>query len=234
MPHDSPAEMTIPSRHQDFPEWHRGRRHYAVWAVDIDTPEVRAVCAAAEAGLVPYLLDGYRRQPHITVALCGFPCPAPGLTDDYGPQDLARHLAGLRAAAIGPFALRLGTLASFTSAPYLSVEDPQGGLPRLRRALAAHQRDDGFAYQAHVTVGLYGGRYPLASLLADAAAHPRPPTPTLEVSSLSLMAYEAALIGGPLHILGRFDLRTASYLGDNGPFSAATTAETPCSARQGG
>ena len=80
------AGQTLRNERRDFPEWHLGRPHYALWAVDVDLPDVRQAVAGAEAHLDGLLLDGYRRQPHITLALCGFPTAEP-----QHPDDLMRH-----------------------------------------------------------------------------------------------------------------------------------------------
>ena len=65
--------LTLRNERRDFPEWHRGRPHYLLWAIDTDLAAVRARVVAAQRALDGLLLDGYRRQPHITLALCGFP-----------------------------------------------------------------------------------------------------------------------------------------------------------------
>ncbi len=67
------AGQTLPNVRRDFPEWHRGRPRYALWALDVDIPAVRHAVAAAETHLAGRLLAGYRRQPHVTLGLCGFP-----------------------------------------------------------------------------------------------------------------------------------------------------------------
>ncbi|WP_368736564.1 2'-5' RNA ligase family protein, partial [Zoogloea oryzae] len=110
------AGQTLRNERRDFPEWHLGRPHYALWAVDVDLPDVRHAVAGADAHLAGLLLDGYRRQPHITLALCGFPTADPQHPDDYSPARLAAQVAALAAGAPAPFSLTLGALASFSSA----------------------------------------------------------------------------------------------------------------------
>ena len=65
--------LTLRNERRDFGDWHRGRPHYLLWAIDVDLPAVRSRITAAQRALDGLLLDGYRRQPHITLALCGFP-----------------------------------------------------------------------------------------------------------------------------------------------------------------
>ena len=54
------AGHTIENVRRDFPEWHRGRPHYALWALDVDTAPVRHAMQAAGAHLDGLLLDGYQ------------------------------------------------------------------------------------------------------------------------------------------------------------------------------
>ncbi|HMY79709.1 MAG TPA: 2'-5' RNA ligase family protein, partial [Thauera aminoaromatica] len=52
--------LTLRNEHRDFHEWHRGRPHYLLWAIDMDLPAARARVAAAQHALDGLLLDGYR------------------------------------------------------------------------------------------------------------------------------------------------------------------------------
>lgn len=207
--------LTLPSQQRDFTEWRKNRRHYAVWAVDADRPAVGAASEALARVLAPYLLADYRRQPHVTVQLCGFPGTTRQHADDYTPACLERQIAALTAARVAPFTVHLTAPASFTSAPYLAVHDPAGHLARLRQALGGPaQEAEHFVYVPHLTLGLYRDAFPLAEVLADMArAAPAQPL-ALTVSHLSLMTYEAAIIGGPLRTAGRFDLASNAYCDD--------------------
>ena len=91
-------EYTLASVQRDFVEWRKERTHYAVWAIDVDTPALRAATAAMRAHLADKLLNGYRRQPHVTLHLCGFPSTSPSFDDDYPGTELQRQIAALQAA----------------------------------------------------------------------------------------------------------------------------------------
>lgn len=198
------AGHTIENVRRDFPEWHRGRPHYALWALDVDTAPVRAAMAAAAEHLDGLLLGGYRRQAHITLALCGFPCDTPQHADDFGPAALARQLAALEASGIEPFTLHIGRLASFSSAPFLAVHDAGGGITQLRRALTGDAPDIHGPYTPHVTVGLYAGAWPTAGLLPRLDSFEAGPPLHCSIEGVSLMRYAAPDIGGPLETIGRF------------------------------
>lgn len=200
------AGQTLQNVRRDFPEWHLGRPRYALWALDVDVVPVRAAVAGAVSHLDGLLLDDYCRQPHITLALCGFPAGSPEHPDDFGPATLGAQLAALQVQAPAPFTVEIGQLASFSSAPFLAARDVDGGIHALRRALTGEQPEPGGPYTPHVTVGLYGGAWPTARVQAQldgfggqAAIHCR-------IERLSLMSYAAPEIGGPLETLADFCL----------------------------
>lgn len=211
------AQHTLPNIRRDFPEWHLGRPTYALWAIDLDSAEVRNVSTRAAEELQDCLLDDYRRQPHVTLALCGFPAAQATQPDDFSAAQLKAQIATLNAHAPAPFPLTVSQLASFSSAPFLLAEDPGGHLCRLHHRLQADQRFglDG-AYTPHVTIGLYRAVLPTHLLQRRLD---RVMTPTLEftVEHLDLMSYQAAEIGGPLTTLGHFDLQTRSFIWQRRP-----------------
>jgi len=202
----SAAGHTLENVRRDFPEWHLGRPRYALWAVDVDLPPVRAAASAAAAHLNGLLLAGYHRQPHITLGLCGFPTPEPHLPDDFGPAALAAQLDALQTLAPEPFDVHIAQLASFTSAPFLAVRDAQGGIGRLRRALAGDSAEGSGPYTPHVTVGLYAGGWPVADVLARLDAFQAGPPLCCRIERINLMSYAAPEIGGRLTTLAEFTL----------------------------
>ncbi len=219
------ADRTLQNVRRDFPEWHLGRPDYALWALDVDTREVSQAVAVAARHLDGLLLDGYHRQAHITLALGGFPTPTPIHADDYGPADFTAHLEALQALGLAPFEIDIGGLASFTSAPFLRVNDPDGGIGRLHEALGG-ERPEG-RYIPHVTVGLYSGAWPTAAVLPrlDALAE-RPPV-RCRIERVSLMRYAATEIGGTLATLADHDLSSGRLVWrEKPPFSTATTSDT--------
>lgn len=201
--------LTLRNECRDFPEWHRGRPHYVLWALDVDTPAVRARVATAQRVLDGLLLDGYRRQPHVTLALCGFPAQGPLPADDeFDAQRIAAQVAALQADGPGAFDIAIGGLESFSSAPFLTVHDARGALATLRRCLHAEGAHPHGPYVPHVTVGLYAGAWPsvevadrFGQLPAAAPLHHR-------VTRMSLLGYVAAHIGGALFTLAEYELES--------------------------
>lgn len=194
------AGCTLRNLRRDFVEWHHGRPHYGLWALLLEEPMVADAMAAAQAHLGDCLLLGYRRQPHITLALGGFPCAEAQRAGDYPLAAFEEALAALRVAAPPPFALELGGLESFASAPFLAVDDVEGGIAALRRGLMAgtgeEQGRDG-DYLPHLTVGLYADEYDCAALAPRLAAFPAVRL-RLAVQRLAFLCYDSADIGGPL------------------------------------
>jgi 2'-5' RNA ligase len=207
--------FTLRNERRDFPQWHRGRPDYALWALDFDTAAIAPRMAAAQRHLAPWLLDGYVRQAHITLSLCGFPSPTPRHADDFGPAQLRAQLAALQQARPLPFAIAIGGLATFSSVPYFTVQAAGATLQTLRACLAAPAAlalPD--RYVPHVTVGLYADAWPLAavqqSLDAFAMCEPGFENVRVLVSGVSLLAYTASEIGGCLRCLARYDFATGA------------------------
>lgn len=202
---------TQPSIRRDFVEWHRGRQPYVFWALDVDTPPVAASVARYACLLGDALLDGYLRQPHVTLDVCGFPSRQPLHGDEFGPELLARQLAALRLARPGPFSIGIGEADSFRSAPYLTVLDPDGGIAALRRCLAidgAHRLLGD--YVPHVTIGLYARSLAFSEIRERLVAG-RYDGLVFPVERLSLMAYAPAEIGGQLRCLADYRLASGDW-----------------------
>lgn len=220
----------------DFSAWHRGRPHYVLWALDADLPAVRARVAAAQRALDGLLLDGYQRQPHVTLALCGFPAQAPSAADEFGRAWLDSRIAALHAARIAPFAIEIGALESFSSAPFLCVRGG-GTLGALRACLqpaAAHPQGD---YVPHVTVGLYAGEWSTATVAQRFDAFAAGPPLRCEITQLSLMGYVAEEIGGALFTLADWQLteqRLQWHDTPARPCSSSGTRKLYSSCRSGG
>lgn len=219
-------DFTLRNVRRDFPEWHRGRRRYALWALEVDFPSVMQRVRAAQAHLAGLLLDGYCRQPHVTVRLCGFPSDSPRHADDFGPESLRIQLAALRQARPRPFEIDIGGLSSFTSAPYLTVSDGGGNLAALREALfSGFDGDPGGHYTPHVTVGLYADAWPLPMVQACMSRFEIDAPLRLRVSGISLLSYAAPEIGGALTPIGHYDFASASLRWSGSPpFSLSSPA----------
>lgn len=195
----SPGPRTLAFEPRDYPEWHRGRDRYAVWLIDADLAPLRDRVARARAHLGGLLADA-QRQPHVTVFVCGFLAEAATWNDDFTPAMLARQRQALARAGVGPFELEVGGLASFDSAAFLDVRDPDGCLAPLRAALAAGRdevcREE--AYVPHLTVGLYRDAFVKDEVARRLAGFADDAPVRLPVRRIDLAVYPARDHGGLL------------------------------------
>jgi 2'-5' RNA ligase superfamily len=183
---------------RDHSEWHRGRLNYGLWLVELASEEVFEKVAAAREHLSDFLLAPYFRQPHISLFICGFPADAPQFEDDFSTEQLRVQKESLKHADIRPFAVEVGGLNSFASAPYLEVRDLNGGLDRVRAVLSTAAREIGRStFTPHVTIGLYSAVFPSSEVMKKIAAFQSRPVRAI-ISKFTFATYEAREIAGAL------------------------------------
>jgi len=193
--------LTIPAEIRDFPEWHRGRKSYAVWILPCDENQpIQEKFNSAREYLKSYLLEPYSRQPHITLFVCGFLVEELKHNDDFTPAQLKAQMKALEQETIAPFEIEIGGLNSFASAPYLEVNDPENGIARLRDILA---RGGGefrtTTYTPHLTVGLYAGAFPSREVSNQLAIFPTNLV-KCKIDHISLATYKAHEIASSLMV----------------------------------
>jgi len=189
---------TIPAEIRDFPEWHHGRERYAVWVLQMEKPILLDKFKSAQKHLDRYLLAPYRRQPHITLFVCGFLVDAPHYNDDFTSAQMQAQLKVVEQAPIQPFEIEIGGINSFASAPFLEVHDPEDGIPRLHEMLARGGREFRTApYRPHLTLGLYADAFDSREVTGHFEEFPPAPI-RLKVEGITLATYRAQEIAGPL------------------------------------
>ena len=198
---------TVRNEVRDFVEWHRGRAPYVFWGLLLDGPALDGQLARVASWLDGFLLDGYVREPHVTLDVCGFPADRSADDESFTPALIDAQVMRLAAAAPAPFSIRIGGLDSFTSAPFLKVFDVDRGIAGLRQCLAENGRHRLFGdYVPHVTVGLYRDAWPLPAVAERIAACPTGDELAMTVRQADLLGYAPSVIGGALTRLGSFDL----------------------------
>ncbi len=204
---------TVPTLKREYPEWHQGRQQFCVWAILLDQPAVLEYLAAAQYWLSDFLIQPYQRQAHITLSACGFWQPDPGLIkvkqlDNFPDALLEQQVQALDRLSLEPFQLRIGALNSFSSAPYLEVEDKQGALPALRTCMPGYfERIREINYTPHVTVGCYRERFntdAVASRINDFTFSESPIV--IAVYEIALLRYSTNDIGSELIAEQRYKL----------------------------
>ena len=197
------VSKTIPHCEPDFAEWHRGIPHYGFWAVLVDDQGWLELFESARAHVERFLYPGYRRAPHITVAACGL------LSEEHFSTALQRRqTTALNEAKVPPFFLRAGLLDSFASAPYITVEDPDGSLDQLRSILVAISKEDNppGSYKPHITLGLYQEAFETLRIANHLREFRSVSTRQLSVTELAFCAYETSDIQGPFSVVERVAL----------------------------
>lgn len=204
----APAQ-TLVADLRDYPEWRQGRLRYGVWVVPVDDPALLDYIRAARDQLADLLHPSPRRQPHLTVFVCGFHGEGQR-DDDFPPRRLEQQVALLEAHAGATCSLPLASLDSFASAAFIPVGDPMGRLDQWRLALGACSGEIRQApYVAHITLGLYRRCVSAAELrerLGDVAAPPS----SLRASELQYVTYDARDQLGPLDCVRRIALNAAA------------------------
>ena len=201
---------TIAAENRDFPEWHRGRETYAVWVLRVEDDAIQEKFKTAREHLNGYLLEPYRRQPHITLFVCGFLVEGPQYNDDFTQAQLEAQTQALEKEKVQPFEIEIGGLNSFASAPYLEVHDPEGGIARLREILSRGAREFRTApYTPHLTVGLYADAFPSEEVMRRMAAFSSVPI-RWRVEGITLSTYQAKEFAGKLNFRQKMNLNRDS------------------------
>lgn len=204
--HNSPTHTQI-CELRDYPEWHRGRQRYGLWAIPVDCPAVLARMQAARELLGDWLHPGYLRQAHITLFVCGFEALQRRYDDDFCSAQLQHQLDALRRLPLAPFELQIGSLDSFASAAFLQIGDPQRRLQPLRGCLAGQAEEVRQSpYLPHLTLGLYRRSISGQAWRERAAALSRLPPLPLAVRELHYCTYQADQLFGPLQVEQRIAL----------------------------
>ena len=153
-------KVTQPTKLRDFYEWHQGIKHYGFWAIEVTDPNCLTIIKQCQQHLTGMLHPNYCRQPHITLSACG-------LIDEqhFNSQCLQQQIHALTTANFHAFKLNLSKVDSFTTAPYLSIEDPTSALAPIRKCLHSVSRgEEASEYIAHVTLGFYQQAYKTATV----------------------------------------------------------------------
>lgn len=190
---------TLRSEERDYKEWHKGRRKYAAWMIDIQSGPVRSRFDVAREHLAEFLLEPYQRQAHMTLFVCGFLVEIPRFDDDYTVEEWNCHLRALREAEIASFEIKVGGINSFAATPFLEVFDVEGGIKRVREVLSSTRCEiRAVEYVPHLTLGLYSDEFEVAGVAERISSFGTASPITYLVDEISLRTYSAFEIAGPL------------------------------------
>lgn len=178
-------EKTFAACDKNLHTWHQGIPWYGFWAVLISQEDWLESLQSAREYLQEFLLPGYTRQAHITISASGL------LSEQHFSQkDYQQQKQRLLQTKPKEFYLHSAHLNSFLSAPYLSIEDPQNQLLKLRSLLGNIKADDEPAvYHPHITLGLYRDSFPSQQITQKLKAFKLPELSVLRVKEIVYCRY---------------------------------------------
>lgn len=191
-------QHTYAAGKHEYPEWHKNRPRYYLWAIDSDTALVNKRLQKYQSLFKDMLLHPYERKAHITLAITGFLSEHTTHNDDFTQAAITKQQAALDAQRLAPFIVSIGGINSFSSAPFLEVMDPSGSLEVIRHTLIDNRQDfRNTRYIPHVTLGVYNANHAVASIAAMIKDLKEEPF-ELAVNHIGLYSYDAKDIGSRL------------------------------------
>lgn len=191
-------QHTHAAEKREYPERHKNRPLYYLWAIDSDTALVNKRLQKYHSLFKDLLLHPYERQAHITLAISGFLSEYITHNDDITQAAIAKQQAALHALKLAPFIVSIGNINSFSSAPFLEVMDPSGSLQVIRHALIGDRQDfRNTHYIPHITLGIYSAHHAVASIAAMIKDLKEEPI-ELAVNHIGFFSYDAKDIGSHL------------------------------------
>ena len=201
IPTQQENEITQPTELRDFFEWHQGIKYYGFWAIEVQNPRCLQQLNIWQQSIADTLHPNYLRQAHITLS-------ASGLLDEkhFTEHDLQQQIEALKRARIPAFSICSSSPNTFTTAPYLSINDPSISLARIRDQLH-HLRDgqDACEYIPHITLGFYNQAYSIPQILNQLSSL-NIPAIEFKVKELVFARYNTHEIQGRYHVLHRIPL----------------------------
>lgn len=194
--------LTTPTETHNYPEWHKGRKHYALWYVEIHHPELLAYLNDLTEKFSNYLLQPNTRQFHITLYICGFlKKNKMQFDDDFIQSKFQQQLKILTQNQPNIFKLTTGKINSFSSALFIEIQDHENSLSNIRQLLSySSQEIAALHYYPHITLGLYSTEI-RAQEIFKAIETIDQKSFEISVDRLNFGIYQAQVLQGPLATL---------------------------------
>ena len=203
-----PSTTVVPTLNQDYPDWHLGRQHYALWYLEILDPQVLAYLTTLREQFSDILYTPNTRQFHITLFICGFfealnaktiQDQQPFLNDDYSLVQLQQHQQQLKQLSFQNMQLGTGKINSFQSALFIEIHDPEQKLKQIRNTLNIHNNEIApLEYCPHITLGLYKHTLNSDDVFARIAQMQQQQF-NLNIEHITFGTYQAQMLQGPLN-----------------------------------
>lgn len=203
-----PSTTVVPTLNQDYPDWHLGRQHYALWYLEILDPQVLAYLTTLREQFSDILYTPNTRQFHITLFICGFfealntktiQDQQQLLNDDYSLVQLQQHQQQLKQLSFQNMQLGTGKINSFQSALFIEIHDPEQKLKQIRNTLNIHNNEIApLEYCPHITLGLYKHTLNSDDVFARIAQMQQQQF-NLDIEHITFGTYQAQMLQGPLN-----------------------------------
>lgn len=202
-------KVTQPTELRDFFEWHQGIPYYGFWAIEIQHPECLQRIKHCQELFADKLHPNYLRQAHITLSASGL------LSENHFTDSaLRQQIEKLNSANLPAFSLQLTEPNSFTTALYLSIQDPTYSLSLIRNLLhsISHAQDPSH-YTPHATLGFYQQAYKISELFTHISPLDFPPL-KFAVTEIVFARYNTHEIQGRYEVLHRIALKPSRNKSD--------------------
>tara|TARA_B100001063_G_scaffold66200_1_gene60206 strand:+ start:3474 stop:4091 length:618 start_codon:yes stop_codon:yes gene_type:complete len=187
---------------RDFKQWHKGIKYFGFWAIEISSPSCLEKTKIYQKHLEDKLHPNYLRQAHITLVASGL------LSNEHFSNDLIlKQVKQIKECNIKAFTLNLSKPNSFSTCPYLFIDDSLGKLDFIRKCLhnEISKKINTRKYIPHVTLGFYNKVYKTSDIVKKISKlnlHDIEFT----VNELVFAQYETKDIQGPYEVLHRVKL----------------------------
>jgi len=187
---------------RNYKNWHQGRKKYYFWGLRVVDDAVLYRWNSAQKQLMPFLINDYLRQAHITLYAYGFLMPEVADEDDcFAVQQFEQTKVLLQETEISPFTLSVAGINSFASAPYLEVNDHENKLDVLREAFQQIKKENrDVSYVPHITLGLYSRAFCTKKVSAQFESVRNESAISLQVNEICFYSYDTGDIGSALQL----------------------------------
>lgn len=195
-------KKTTASCDRNFEEWHLGIPHYGFWAVVIDNLNCLDLVSRAQTHLQHLFLPGYTRQAHITLNACGL------LSETHFSQaKLDQQIRILEYLNLSPFDISLGSIESFSTAAYLSINSSCNTLQKLNKVLSEIVSDSSpITYTPHITLGLYRDSFDCQYVINEILNFGSFEKPSIQITEIQFCQYQTTSVQGPIEVVKRVKL----------------------------
>jgi len=195
------SNVTISTKIRDFYEWHGGVKYFGFWAIEITSLACQNKIKSFQKHLQNRLHPCYLRQPHITLVASGL------LSEDgFNQNVLAHQIQRIKKGNLKAFSLKLSYCNSFSTCPYLFIDDSFGSLEVLRECINSKDKENNPSkYVPHVTLGFYDNEYSTVEIVED-ISNLNSVDIEFQVDEVIFAQYETKDIQGPYEVLHRIKL----------------------------